>query len=116
MNWGKIILDEFQDITIRRKYRTIHYGAYIMRILLNIGVPMLDFDFTSISELDAKTLGLMCLPIWPPSQQIISFQQWSQNIQQGVPQPRDTSIASSSHTQHEEEEEEDDDTIQEIGP
>lgn len=38
VNWGKIILEEFKTVKHRRNYKTIHYRAYIMRILQNFGV------------------------------------------------------------------------------
>ena len=36
VNWAKIILDQWEDVTYKRKYKTIHYGAYITRILLDV--------------------------------------------------------------------------------
>ena len=73
VNWAKIILDEFQDVTIRRKYKTLHYGAYIMRILLNFGVTVPNTEFMTVGALNTKTRSLMQLLQRPESIQIISF-------------------------------------------
>ena len=54
-------MDEFMDVNRRRKYKTFHYGAYIMRILSAFGVPFPDSEYTTISELGPRTLGLMGL-------------------------------------------------------
>ena len=42
-------MDEFEDENKRRKYKTFHYGAYIVRTLSAFGVPFLSFN-NSIQE------------------------------------------------------------------
>lgn len=96
VNWTNIIFEEFLTVNHKRNYKTIHYGAYIMHILQNFGVPLPDAGYTIIGELNMKSLSLMGVPKCPESQQIISFQQWAANRDQGIPKPRDTNVASSS--------------------
>ena len=87
INWGRVILEEFMDVNRRRRYKTFHYGAYIMKILRNYGVTFPELEFSPIKELGSKTLGLMNLPKRPQNLNFISFQQWITNRDQNIPQP-----------------------------
>lgn len=104
-------MDEFQDAIIRQKYKTLHYGAFIMRILKQCGVQIPDSECSTISVLGSKTLELMQSPKQLPSHDIISFQQWFENRNRGIRQPSYTNIASSSSSQPHQQEEEDYDDI-----
>ena len=87
VNWARLIMTEFMDVSRRRKYKTFHYGAYIMRILLAFNVPVPNSEFTTISELGPRTLGLMGLAKRPQSLAFISFATWQANQAQSLPQP-----------------------------
>ena len=58
-----------------------------MRILFAFNVPVPDSEFSSISELGPRTLGLMGLPKRPQSLAFISLAQWRTNQAQNLPQP-----------------------------
>ena len=78
------------DVNRRQKYKTFHYGAYIIRILSafgGFGVPMPDTEYSSISELEPRTLGLMGLEKNPRNLGFMPFVQWQAYREQGVPPP-----------------------------
>ena len=80
-------MTEFMDVNRRRKYKTFHYGAYIMRILSAFGVPMPDSEYSTISEQGPRTLGLMGLEKNPRNLGFMPFAQWQAYQAQGVPPP-----------------------------
>lgn len=100
-NWASWIMTEFMDVNRKRKYKTFHYGAYIMRILSAFGVPMPDSEYSTISELGPRTLGLMGLEKNPRNLGFMPFAQWQTHRAQGILQP-----AAHHEEIHEEEEEE----------
>ena len=87
VNWASWIMTEFMDVNRRKKYKTFHYGAYIIRILQAFGVPMPDTEYSSISELGPRTLGLMGLPKNPRNLGFMPLVQWRALREQGVPLP-----------------------------
>ena len=112
INWARWIMDEFENVNRRRKYKTFHYGAYIMRILSAFGVPMPDSEYTTISELGPRTLGLMGLERNPRNLGFMPFAQWQANRAQQIPQP----AAQQEEIQEEEEEGSGSEGIQVITP
>jgi len=113
INWARLIMDEFENVNRRRKYKTFHYGAYIMRILSAFSVPIPDSEYTTVSELGPRTLGLMGLERNPWNLWFMPFAQWQANRGQQIPQP----AAPQEEIQEEEEEEgSGSEGIQEITP
>ena len=58
-----------------------------MRILSAFGVPMPDSEYSTISELGPRTLGLMGLEKNPQNLGFMPFAQWKAYRAQGVPHP-----------------------------
>ena len=85
-----------------------------MRILLNFGVTIPDSEFTTVGELNSKTLSLMGLPKRPETIQVISFEEWTANRNEGRQQPSHHVGSSSSHQPTQSDSDDDDDEIRPV--
>ena len=83
-----------------------------MRILSAFGVPVPDSEYTTISELGPRTLGLMGLERNPRNLEFMPFAQWQTYRAQQIPQP----AAQQEEIQEEEEEGSGSEGIQVITP
>lgn len=101
------------DITYKRKYKTIHYGAYITRILLECQIDIPDTSTLSVKEIGPKTLKLMDIDPNPSTLEHMSFQAWQEHI---ASQPETPIAESSSRRRHFLQEEEEKEDIQIVSP
>ena len=85
-----------------------------MRILQAFGVPMPDSEYSTISELGPRTLGLMGLEKNPRNLGHMPFAQWQEFRAQGVPPPAAHRVE--IHEVEEEEEGSESEGIQVITP
>lgn len=96
INWAKIIMDEWLDITYKRKYKTLHYGVYITRILTAAEIQIPDAIPTkTIKEIGYKTLKLMDIDPNPSTLDHLSFEEWTQHVATNP----ESLISESSHRQ-----------------
>ena len=79
VNWVQLILDEFLTFN-NSKMKTIYFGEYIMRLLLNVDTPIPESENTKVHQINHRTISLMQLPSRPP--RIISLAEWESRQQQ----------------------------------
>lgn len=79
VNWPKLILDEFLTFN-QGRINIIYFGEYIMWLLMNLQVPISEFDTSVPKTLNSRTISLMKLPPRPLT--IISFQEWKSRPRQ----------------------------------
>ena len=84
VNWVQLILDEFLSFH-NGKMRTIYFGEYIMRLLLNVDTPLPDSENTMVHQINHRTISLMQLPTRPP--RFISLAEWEARRQEQQQQP-----------------------------
>ena len=78
VNWLRRILDEFLTFN-NGNMRTIYFGEYIMRFLLNVGTPQPESETSSVGVINIRTISLMKLPSAPPT--FTSYEEWRQQHQ-----------------------------------
>lgn len=67
--------------------KTMHYDAYIMRIIHHFEINLPNSDYSTIGSLKNKTLSLMGLPKQYQSRTIMTFEHWLENQVAGQSQP-----------------------------